>query len=118
MTRKDFDCLKNKRAYAERQYHVVSAMLMAELRENGVFSDGYGRITEVHHIWMRSHCPLWYIFQPENLYPISAELHQVIHCKAPGDMTPTEREYYDYFQQRIEQLKKENDAYITETTKG
>lgn len=111
ITRADFEMIRNKRAYAERQYAIVSAMIFAECRENGIFSDIGGQLTEIHHIWSRAQCPKWFIFQKENLIAISRELHYAIHNKAYSDMTEGERVYYDYFQEVKEKLKQDNDNY-------
>lgn len=114
MTRSDFESLpsRKQRIYAERQYAIVSAMIFTECRENGIFSDDFGQLSEIHHAWHRSHAPLWYLFQKENMFPISHDFHiGVIHGKAPSDMTPKEREYYDHFQDVKEKLKQENKDY-------
>jgi len=113
MTRQDFESLSSReqRKVAEREYKTISAIIFAECRENEIFSDIGGQLSEIHHIWSRAQCPKWYVFQRENLVPISSSLHFIIHYYAPSDMTPKEREYYDYFQEVKERLKQENDNY-------
>jgi len=113
MNRTDFESLSSReqRKVAEREYKAMSALIFAECREQGKFSDSYGALSEIHHAWARSHVPLWYKFQRENMFPISQWLHYTIHFKAPSDMTPKEREYYDHFQEVKDRLKEENDNY-------
>jgi hypothetical protein len=95
---------KRKRAFADKQYRVISHMKFLELRENGIYYDEFGPLTEIHHVWERSHCPLWYTFQPENMVAVSRELHHAIHNVAPSDMTSDIREYYDEFEIIKQQL--------------
>ena len=113
MTRQDFESLSSReqRKVAEKEYSAMSALIFAECREQGNFSDGYGALSEIHHAWPRSKAPLWYKFQRENMFPISQRLHYTIHFKAPSDMTPKEKEYYDYFREVKDRLKRENDEY-------
>jgi hypothetical protein len=113
MTRQEFESLSSReqRKVAEREYKAVSELVFTGYMDSGVYSDDYGQFTEIHHAWYRSHAPLWYLFQPKNMFPISQWLHHIIHFKAPSDMTPKEREYYDRFQEVKEQLKQENADY-------
>ena len=87
--------------------------MLKEFRDNGIYSDVFGALTETHHCWERAHCPLWYIFQKENLWPISKELHKIIHNKAPSDMTPLEKKYYDAIQKRKEKLQNDEKIYTS-----
>jgi hypothetical protein len=113
MTRQEFESLPShiQRKYAEREYSKVSKALLKDCRENGIFSDDFGLLVETHHCWSRAHCPLWYVFQRENLWPISKELHKIIHDKAPSDMTPLEKQYYDKIQQIKEKLQNDEKIY-------
>jgi len=113
MTREQFESLPNRRKVAEREYKTVSAMIFAECREKEIFSDIGGQLTEIHHIWSKAHCPLWYIFQKENLVAISQRLHYAIHNRAYSDMTEAEQDYYEYFKQVKDRLKQENTLWLT-----
>lgn len=119
MTRTEFESLPShiQRKYAEKEYWKVSRAMLKECRENGPYSDPFGVIVETHHCWPRSKCPLWMIFQRENLWPISKELHRIIHDKAPSDMTPLESGYYNEIQARKEKLKWENTQWLTNNGK-
>jgi hypothetical protein len=113
MTRQDFESLSSReqRKVAEREYKTISAIIFAECRENEIFSDIGGKLTEIHHIWSRAQCPKWYVFQAENLIAISQKLHYVIHNKAYSDMNDAEKTYFDYFREVKERLKQENAEY-------
>ena len=113
ITRSDFESLslRDKRKVIEKEYKTISAIIFAECRENGIFSDIGGPLTEIHHIWSRAQCPRWYVFQAENLVAISQKLHYAIHNKAYSDMTEAEKVYFDYFREVKEKLKQDNDNY-------
>jgi hypothetical protein len=113
MTRNEFESLpsREQRKVAEREYKAMSALIFAECKENGIFSDIGGQLTEIHHIWSRAKCPLWYVFQKENLMPISQALHFAIHNRAYSDMTKAQQTYYEYLKQVKDRLKQENDDY-------
>ena len=113
MERTEFESLSSReqRKVAEREYKAMSALIFEECKENGIFSDIGGKLTEIHHIWSRAQCPKWYVFQAENLVAISQKLHYVIHNKAYSDMNDAEKTYFDYFREVKERLKQENDNY-------
>jgi hypothetical protein len=113
MTRQEFESLSSReqRKVAEREYKSMSALIFSECKENGIFSDIFGQFSDIHHIWCRSQCPLWYVFQRENLVPISSRLHFIIHFYAPSDWNPKVLEYYDRLQEVKERLKRENADY-------
>ncbi len=87
--------------------------MLKECRENGPYSDPFGVFTETHHCWSRAKCPLWLIFQKENLWPISKELHKIIHDKAPSKMKPLEKWYYDLIQEQKEKLQNDEKIYTS-----
>jgi hypothetical protein len=115
MNRAEFESLPShaQRKYAEKEYWKVSRAMLKECRENGPYSDPFGVIVETHHCWSRAKCPLWFIFQKENLWPISKELHYVIHNKAPSDMAPLEKQYYDAIQKQKEKLQNDEKIYAS-----
>jgi len=115
MNRSEFQSLPShiQRKYAEREYWKVSKKILKEFRDEGAFRDDFGVIVETHHCWSRAHCPLWLIFQKENLFPISKELHRIIHDKAPSKMTPLEKQYYDAIQKQKEKLQNDEKIYTS-----
>ena len=117
--RNEFESLGNygrhqisKRDYAERQYRAVSAILFYENQERGNLFDEYGKMTEVHHPWPRAHCPLWFVFQRENMRTISPELHYAIHNLPLDKMDETQRAYVEEFAEIRRQLEEENRNYL------
>jgi hypothetical protein len=115
MTRQEFESLPShiQRKYAEREYSKVSKKMLKEFENQGIFWDDFGVLAETHHCWSRAHCPLWLIFQKENLFPISKELHRIIHDKAPSDMAPLEKQYYDAIQKQKEKLQNDEKIYTS-----
>lgn len=95
---------KRQRKYAKRMYLVVRKSLLDERRENGIYRDRTGGLeTEVHHCWERSHCPLWWTFQRENMLPISPQAHYAIHNFSKDQYTPEVK----YIADMAEQIKQE-----------
>lgn len=92
---------KKQRKYAERMYSIVRKELLSELRDMGIFRDATGSLlTETHHCWERSHCPLWWIFQKENMLPISSAAHYAIHNFSKDQYTEDVKRIADQAEKR------------------
>ena len=120
MERDQFEAMpgRQRRIFAEREYLRVAKKLLAELHERDVYHDHLGLLCETHHLWSRSLCPLWYIFQRENLRPISNPLHRIIHTRSPSNMLETELQIYNEMNEIKEKLIKENEQWHTNHKTG
>lgn len=118
MERAEFECLPSskQKLVASQAYVMVSRKLMKETHDQDIYFDLGGKLTETHHIWPRSHCPIWYTFNEDNLIPISGQLHYTVHSTAYSDMSKAEQEYYDILQGIKQKLIEENETYERQFT--
>ncbi len=79
MNRTEFEGLLDKRSVAKREYHRVCVEIYDNLESYVCPLCGKRTVSDPHHIWPRSQCPLWYVFQKENIRFICRECHRAIH---------------------------------------
>lgn len=97
MNRSEFESMDSgsQKRYAKQEYSRISHQLIEEYHENGIYmcqvclkNPG----SHFHHLWERSHCGLWWTFQPENLLFVGYCCHPGLIHDTPHKLHPVARQ--------------------------
>lgn len=106
LKREDFEAWSSKKqkAYANSAYLAVKKIYLEELMDGETYFCHLcgGILTQMHHMWYRSGCPLWYYFQKKNLFPLCNCCHDKEHGQCP----------HKDFKEIIRSLKEEHKEWL------
>ena len=79
VSREEFESwpTKKQRSYIARIYPIVCKEWKEELMDADLYRcpECGNRADSFHHIWKKSHSPLWFQFQTDNLLPVCSNCH-------------------------------------------